>query len=115
MTCLLRLLSGLACAILLSTGAAEARSSGFPAKEAQSGKPTLVGSLWNCRTMSYPAVDGQADHGKITRRETTQNRCGNPKQPTVEMYYTSDPSFKGTDGVVLYNGGQRIDRDIHVK
>jgi hypothetical protein len=64
---------------------------------AQSGKPTRIWSFWNCTPEGGLSASGAATNGTITTRNATQNRCGNPRHPVVEMIYTSRPGFKGTD------------------
>jgi hypothetical protein len=65
--------------------------------DARSGAPVLVVMFFDCK--SHVPYEGSAfvQHGKITKKRVTINRCGNPKEPAIAYWYTSDPKFKGLD------------------
>jgi hypothetical protein len=66
---------------------------------------TRIYSYWNCRTGIIQAVNGEAEKGRITTRESTQNRCGNRTQPVIEVIYTPPANFRGEDDVYIHSGG----------
>ena len=67
--------------------------------EVRSGAAVLLGAFYDCR--SHVPYTGTAfvQHGKVTMKSLTLNRCGNPKEPANAYRYISDPGFKGMDEV----------------
>jgi hypothetical protein len=72
---------------------------------AKSGQTSLIGHLYSCSSHVPPGDGGyHVDHGTITLKDVTYNACGNPNEPTREVWYTSVPGFKGTDKVTFPMG-----------
>jgi hypothetical protein len=71
-------------------------------------RETLIYSYWNCQTGIISAVNGQAEKGRVTTRQSTQRRCGNRTQPVIEVIYTPAANFRGDDDVYIHSGsGQK--------
>lgn len=47
-----------------------------------------------------------AEHGQIVVRDTTSNRCGDPKFPVKEVWYTPNAGFKGVDELRTFARGK---------
>ena len=83
---------------------------------AQSGRPIPILVFFNCGPRGVPqGASGAAQHGIVTARYTTGNRCGNPRQPIVQMIYTSRPGFRGPDEATFSGYGASIRRRIIVR
>jgi hypothetical protein len=67
--------------------------------EAKSGIAVLLADFFDCR--SHVPYNGTAfvQHGKVTMKSLTINKCGNLKELASAYWYTSDPRFKGVDEV----------------
>ena len=81
----------------------------------RSGEPVRVYSFWDCARGNTPQASGSAAHGTVATREATQNRCGSPKQPVIELYYTSQAGFKGQEEVFINRSGGRRGQRLSVK
>ena len=84
---------------------------------AQSGKPTVVSVFFNCTTHFIPSVSGSASHGTVTTdRSTRDGPCGNKAEPVLGVTYTSEPGYKGQEGINLFfPGGQNSSITIQVR
>src|SRR5271165_4469433 len=79
------------------------------AAPSKSGKPVLVGAFVDCRNHVPYSGTAFVQHGTVTMKSLTINRCGNPKEPTNAYWYTSEPGFKGLDeGNFSYTSGSAI-------
>jgi hypothetical protein len=67
--------------------------------EAKSGAAVLIGAFYDCK--SHVPYSGTAfvQHGKVTMKSLTINKCGNPREPANAYWSASDPGFKGRDEV----------------
>ena len=73
---------------------------------AKSGVPSRIRTFFDCQRHSPGATGGgTAEHGTVVAKFVTQNRCGNPNEPTNEIWYTSTPGFKGVDTVTIAASG----------
>jgi hypothetical protein len=81
--------------------------------ETRTGVPVLIGRFIDCK--AHAPYEGTAfvQHGNVTMKRTTMNRCGNPNEPATAYYYTSDPGYKGIDeaNFSLVSGSARI---VHI-
>ena len=84
------------------------------AKTTSAGRPVVVRTFFNCVRDRYPNAAASASHGTVVSRETRRNRCGNPNQPVVDVVYTPNPGFRGTDEVI-FHGGMRARTKIIVR
>ena len=76
-----------------------------PPMTVKAGSTVRIYGVFDCIRNVAPSVGGIADHGTITTREGTTNRCGNQKQPVTELYYTPPPGYRGPDEVRIRRGG----------
>src|SRR5271167_2853684 len=77
-------------------------------RQAKSGQATRIYNFYNC-VGHHPGRDGGAfaEHGTVTIKDVTQNRCWNANEPARETWYTSAAGFKGVDKVVFPQPGSR--------
>ncbi|MFO1183510.1 MAG: hypothetical protein U1E56_01830 [Bauldia sp.] len=95
---------GVAAAIVaVATAGAVAQ---IPMPHVKSGQPLVIRVAFNCQTHIPPRLDGSASHGTLTTRLGKGNHCGNANEPHNELIYTSEPGFKGADGVNFFLDGQ---------
>lgn len=77
--------------------------------QARSGQPTHIWNFYNCQTHNRTGDGGSfVEHGTVSVRDVTQNRCGNANEPAREVWYTSAPGFKGMDKVTFPIGQGQI-------
>ena len=82
----------------------------------QSGKPTPVFNYFNCTTHFVPSGSASASHGTVTTERSTREHCGNPAEPVLVFVYTSDPGYKGPEGINFFlPGGQNQSITIQVR
>ncbi|MGB3581739.1 MAG: hypothetical protein WBA40_11595 [Roseiarcus sp.] len=77
----------------------------------KSGQASKIYNFFDCKRHSPGGDQGAtAEHGAVTVKDVTQNRCGNPNEPAREAWYKSSAGFKGVDQVVfpLPSGRQLI-------
>jgi hypothetical protein len=104
------------CLVLLALVGISPASAQEKVYYAQSGRPIPILVFFNCGPRGVPqGASGAAQHGIVTARYTTGNRCGNPRQPIVLMIYTSRPGFRGQDEAIFYGYGASIRRRIIVR
>jgi len=84
---------------------------------AQSGKPTTVVVFVDCDSHFVPRGSGSASHGTVSfSRSTRDGACGNKAEPVVVVTYTSEPGYKGPEGINLFlPGGQTNSITIEVR
>ena len=51
--------------------------------------------------MQLPPVFGRADHGRVEISRGKGPQCGRESMALAEIFYTSEPGFKGIDKVYL--------------
>jgi hypothetical protein len=101
-----RLSVGLSALCLIMPGLA-APAMAQDQKVTRMSQPVVVRVFYNCT--GRPNAAGYAYNGTLSLRETTLNRCGNPRQPAIEAVYTPRYGFRGTDEVVFTAGtGERL-------
>ncbi|CAN7711854.1 hypothetical protein [Bosea sp. LjRoot237] len=76
---------------------------------------TQIYNFWNCRNDVIQAVNGEAERGRITTRETTQHRCGNRTQRVLQVIYMPPAGYKGPDDVYLYSGSSQSRIYLNIK
>lgn len=81
---------------------AEARESIFTA-HAKSGEPSRIRIFFDCRTHAPVSnVTGAfVEHGSVSFKDSVRDFCGVVGLPVREVWYTSDPGFKGVDRVSI--------------
>lgn len=86
---------------IFHTHAAEARDVIFGA-HTKTGAPTLIRTFFNC-IRHVPGGNGAAiaEHGSAELKFVTGAHCGNANEPANEVWYTSNPGFKGIDNVTI--------------
>jgi hypothetical protein len=68
----------------------------------KTGVRSRVGSAWNCDIPDQPPpVWGRADHGTIEISRGKGPQCGRESMAIAEIFYTSEPGFKGMDKALL--------------
>ncbi len=75
---------------------------------AKSGKPSRIRLFFSCFGSKYPGLGDSGavvEHGAITIKKTEGQRCGSgtPPVPINEIWFTSEPGFKGVAKVIFYN------------
>src|SRR3954470_13498601 len=100
---------------LSASASVESAMAQMQPRTTRSGQPVRVYSFWDCTRGNTPQASGSAAHGTVATREATQNRCGNPKQPVIELYYTPQAGFKGEDEVFVNRSGGHRGRRLSVK
>ena len=79
-----------------------------PNSIAKAGAETRVAMVQDCALPNLaPVVSARADHGTISVKQGTGPSCGRPAVSQAQIFYTSEPGFKGTDklhilGVLLH-------------
>lgn len=81
----------------------------------KAGSTARLYGVFDCFHGGAPAASARVDHGKITTKQETINRCGNRKQPITALYYTPDPGYHGPDEAKIYRGSNYTLRRINVK
>ena len=83
---------------------------------ARSGQPIPVLVYFSCGPRGqFAGASGAAQHGSVTMRYATGNRCGNPNHPVVQLIYTSRPGFRGQDEAIFYTPAGTARRRIIVR
>ena len=68
----------------------------------KAGVRSRVGSAWSCDVPDQPPpVWGRADHGTVEISRGKGPQCGRESMALAEIFYTSEPGFKGIDKVYL--------------
>ena len=68
----------------------------------KAGVRSRVGSAWGCDVPDQPPpVFGRADHGTVEISTGKGPQCGRESMALAEIFYTSEPGFKGIDKVYL--------------
>jgi hypothetical protein len=85
-------------------------------RHAKSGQASKIYTFFDCKRHS-PEGDGggTAEHGTVAVKDIIQNRCGNPNEPTREVWYTSSPGFKGIDRVIFPMGHRQTIFNVTVQ
>jgi hypothetical protein len=85
-------------------------------RQAKSGQASKLYTFFDCKRHS-PSGDGggMAEHGAVVVKDIIQNRCGNPNEPTREVWYTSSSGFKGVDRVVFPRGQRQTIFNVTVQ
>jgi hypothetical protein len=84
--------------------------------QAKSGEPTRIRVFFDCRLHAPFWLNGAfVEHGSIVFKEATLRACGNANEPVRELWYTSNPGFKGVDKVVLPAGQGTGTIDVTVR
>jgi hypothetical protein len=85
-------------------------------RQAKSGQASKIYTFFDCKRHS-PAGDGggNAEHGTVAVKDVIQNRCGNPNEPTREVWYTSSQGFKGVDRVIFPRGQRQTILNVTVQ
>lgn len=85
---------------------------------ARSGRPALLSVYFNCTNrhgLTGMSPTGTAYNGTIITRLSAGNRCGNPYQPLIQVFYMSTPGFTGRDDAFIYHRGPPRRLTIHVR
>ena len=108
--------TGLALAVAMLAGTCQPFAQTMQAV-AQSGKPTTVVVFIDCDSHFVPLGSGSATHGTVSfSRSTRDGACGNKAEPVVVVTYTSEPGYKGPEGINLFlPGGQSNSITIEVR
>ena len=63
-----------------------------------------------------PVVSGRADHGTVSVKQEKGPGCGHPSVSLTEVFYISEPGFKGTDNlhVLGFTINSNIDRTLTI-
>ncbi len=68
----------------------------------KTGVRSRVGSAWSCDVPdALPPIWGRAEHGTVEISRGTGPQCGRASMALAEIFYTSEPGFKGIDKVYL--------------
>ena len=91
-----------------------------PDKVVKAGAETLVATVHDCDLPSQaPVVWARVEHGTTSVKQGTGPSCGRPSMSLSEIFYTSEPGFKGTDNLHMLgfvsNGGIDVSLTILVK
>lgn len=86
-----------------------------PPMTVKAGTTVRLYGVFDCVHNIAPATSAMVDHGKITMKVGTINRCGNPKQPISELYYTPDLGYRGPDEAKIFRGSDYTLRKIKVQ
>src|ERR1700733_4549770 len=69
---------------------------------ARSGQLSRIWTFFDCRSHSPIGNTGSyGARGTVTIKFVPQNNCGNPQEPTNEVWYVSPAGFKGVDTVTF--------------
>ena len=109
---------GLSIAVGASLGFLHAANAGSTQYDvhSKSGQASRIWIFYDCKRHNPTGANaGIADHGTVQLKDVVQNECGNPNEPTREVWYTSAPGFKGVDRVVLPRGSQQTVFNVTVQ
>ena len=68
----------------------------------KAGVRSRIGSAWSCDVPDQlPPVFGRAEHGTVEISRGKGPQCGRESMALAEIFYTSEPGFKGIDKVYL--------------
>jgi hypothetical protein len=68
----------------------------------KAGVRSRLGSAWSCDVPEAPPpVFARADHGTVEILTGRGPQCGRQSMALAEIFYTSEPGFKGIDKVIL--------------
>jgi hypothetical protein len=68
----------------------------------KAGVQTRVAVAYDCdQPNQAPILWARADHGTISVGTDTGPQCGRPSMSLTDVFYTSEPGFKGTDKVYV--------------
>ena len=68
----------------------------------KAGVRSRIGSAFSCDVPDQlPPVVGRADHGRVEISRGKGPQCGRESMALAEIFYTSEPGFKGIDKVYL--------------
>ena len=68
----------------------------------KTGVRSRVGSAWSCDVPdALPPIWGRAEHGTVEISRGKGPQCGRNSMTLAEIFYTSEPGFKGIDKVYL--------------
>jgi hypothetical protein len=68
----------------------------------KAGVQTRVAVAYDCdQPNQAPILWARADHGTINVGTETGPQCGRPSMSLTDVFYTSEPGFKGTDKVYV--------------
>lgn len=86
-------------------------------RQVKSGQASKIYNFFDCKRHSPGGDQGAtAEHGAVTVKDVTQNRCGNPNEPAREAWYKSSAGFKGVDQVVFpLPGGRQLIFNVTVQ
>ena len=75
-------------------------------RTAAAGAPTHIWTFANCVGRTHYPFSGTAfaEHGAVTFKESTANRCGIPNLIRREVWYTPDAGFVGVDRLTFPRG-----------
>ena len=88
-----------------------------PDSIAKAGTETQVATLKDCTLPNQaPVVSGRADHGTVSVKQEKGPGCGHPSVSLTEVFYISEPGFKGTDNlhVLGFTINSNIDRTLTI-
>ncbi len=85
--------------------------------QAKSGQLTHIWNFFLCTRSRVPAgANGFfVEHGTVTIKDVTQNRCGSANWPAREVWYTSPPGFRGVDTITFPMGQSAIILNVAVE
>jgi hypothetical protein len=68
----------------------------------KAGVRSRIGSAWSCDVPDQlPPLFARADHGRVEISRGKGPQCGRESMALAEVFYTSEPGFKGIDKVYL--------------
>lgn len=86
-----------------------------PPMVVKAGSTARLYGVFDCEHNIAPYTTARVDHGKISSRVETINRCGNKNQPITVLYYTPNAGFRGEDEAKIYRGSDYTMRRITVR
>ncbi len=69
-----------------------------PDRVVKAGAQTSVAIVWDCALPNLaPVVSARVEHGAVSIRTGNGPNCGRRSMSLTNIFYTSEPGFKGTD------------------
>ncbi|MFO1183561.1 MAG: hypothetical protein U1E56_02085 [Bauldia sp.] len=82
----------------------------------RSGQPIIVGVVIDCTDHYLPSsASAAASHGTVAAEQRKIPACGKSDELAWIFTYTSEPGYRGDDGVTMYLGGGSFFRRVTVQ
>jgi hypothetical protein len=74
----------------------------LPDKIVKAGARTSVAIVWDCDLPNLaPVVSARVEHGTVSINTGNGPSCGRPSMSLTDIFYTSEPGFKGWDKLYI--------------